>query len=60
MHPGHVFSAHDLARQLALDETQVGIWLDVLAQECVVIPEHGIESEAADGATHINYRVPID
>jgi hypothetical protein len=58
-HPGHVFTCEQLAHSLDLDQNQVGIWLDVLAGEGLLIPEHRILSEAVDAKPAIHYRVPF-
>ena len=58
--PGDVTTSEQLARSLALDKNEVGIWLDVLAAEGLLIPEHGILSEAAHAQPAIHYRVPLN
>ncbi len=57
--PGDVTTSEQLARSLGLDDSQIGIWLDVLAGEGLLIPEHRVLSEAADGKPVIHYRVPL-
>jgi hypothetical protein len=56
---GDVITAEQLARQLDLDESQVGVWLDLLADEGRLIPEHHVLAEAAGAAPIVRYRVPL-
>ena len=57
--PGDVMTSEQLARTLDLDQNLVGIWLDVLAGEGLLIPEHRILSEAAAAKAVIHYRIPF-
>jgi len=57
--PGDVTTAEQIARSLGLDQNQVSIWLDVLAGEGLLIPEHRILAEAADAKALVHYRVPL-
>jgi transcription initiation factor IIE alpha subunit len=59
LRPGDVITSEQLARTLGLDQNQVGIWLDLLAAEGLLIPEHRILSEAADAKPVIHFRVPL-
>jgi len=56
--PGDVVTAERLARQLDLEQTQVAAWLDLLAADGLLIPEHRVLSEAAHAKPVIQYRVP--
>jgi hypothetical protein len=57
--PGETITAADLAHRLGLEEQTVGIWLDVLAGEGRLIPEHRVLSEIRPDAKHVVcYRVP--
>jgi alkylated DNA nucleotide flippase Atl1 len=58
--PGDVTTSEQIARALGLDQSQVGIWLDVLAGEGLLIPEHAVLSEAAHAKAAVHYRVPLD
>ena len=60
LRPGDVITPEQLARSLDLDQNEVGIWLDVLAAEGLLIPEHAILSEAAHAKPAIHYRVPLN
>jgi hypothetical protein len=60
MQPGTTTTAKELGHRLGLDEAQVGIWLDVLAGEGLLIPEHRVLSELRPGAEHVvRYRLPV-
>jgi transcription initiation factor IIE alpha subunit len=59
LRPGDVITSEQLARSLDLDQNLVGIWLDVLAGEGLLIPEHRILSEAADAKPIIHFRIPF-
>ena len=56
--PGEVVTAAQLAPRLDLDEKMVGIWLDVLAGEGRLIPEHRVLSEIHPGEHVVQYRIP--
>jgi hypothetical protein len=56
--PGDVITAERLARRLDLDQAQVSTWLDLLAAEGRLIPEHRTLSEAAEAKPVVQYRVP--
>jgi DNA-binding GntR family transcriptional regulator len=60
LRPGDVITAHQLARSLDLDRNEVGVLLDVLAAEGLLIPEHAILAEAAHAQPEIHYRVPLN
>ena len=55
---GDVITAAQLAPRLHLDEKTIGIWLDVLAGEGRLIPEHSVLSEIHPGEHITRYRVP--
>lgn len=57
--PGDVTTSDQIAHSLGLDQNQVRIWLDLLAGEGLLIPEHRILSEAHDAKPVIHYRVPF-
>jgi hypothetical protein len=57
--PGDVTTSEQLARSLGIDQSQVAMWLDLLCGEGLLIPEHGILSEAANGKSAVHYRVPL-
>jgi hypothetical protein len=59
MQPGTATTANELSHRLGLDESQVGMWLDLLAGEGLLIPEHRTLSEAAGGKPATHYRVPL-
>jgi hypothetical protein len=58
MKSGDSFTAEWLAHRLDLDESQVCIWLDLLADEGKLIPEHRVVSEFHGSKSVVHYRVP--
>jgi hypothetical protein len=56
--PGEVVTASQLAPRLGLEERTIGMWLDVLCGEGLLIPEHSVLSDIHPGQHVTRYRVP--
>jgi hypothetical protein len=57
--PDEVITPERLARQLGLDQNEVGVWLDLLAAEGRLIRENRVLSEIRPDAEQVVwYRVP--